>query len=301
MDTWCLDKALNKLILHLSDRTLDQSRFDKVTETMAKITPKTKDAFVFARMKEKQDKEKKTSESPLSFGSALGGKPVKVFPSTPARKKLLYDSKAAISKGTFENIASATDMSNQKVKLVASEFRKSEGRKGIESGFAADLSKIPQEIIKKYFKTVYVPFQVMNNKNLEMQRRKFVFCHDLTGYIKHIKKERGISEDVEIEQKIGIDGGGNFFKTCINIIEKKKPEKSPPKKKQNKSKKYKDGGVKKLLIIAIVQDIAETYFNAKTILKLLEIEKIDFVIATDYKLCNILLGLSSHASKFRCP
>ena len=55
------------------------------------------------------------------------------------------------------------------------------------------------------------------------------------------------------------------------------------------------------MIIAIVQDIAETYFNAKTILKELDIEKIYFVIATDYKLCNILLGLSSHSGKFRCP
>ena len=77
--------------------------------------------------------------------------------------------------------------------------------------------------------------------------------------------------------------------------------KSPPKKKSAKSREYKDGGVKKLVIIAIVQDIAETYFNAKTILNLLSIEKIDFVIATDYKLCNILLGLSSHSSKYRCP
>ena len=55
------------------------------------------------------------------------------------------------------------------------------------------------------------------------------------------------------------------------------------------------------MIIGIVQEISETYYNAKTILKLLGIEKIDFVIATDYKLCNILLGLSPHGAKHRCP
>ena len=100
-----------------------------------------------------------------------------------------------------------------------------------------------------------------------------------------------------------IDGGGGFFKTCLNIVENNKADdlKSPPKKKSAKSKKQKDGGVKKLLIIAIVEDIAETYFNAKKILKLLQIEKVDSVIANDYKLCNILLGLSSHSGKFRFP
>ena len=73
------------------------------------------------------------------------------------------------------------------------------------------------------------------------------------------------------------------------------------KRNQQKKATFKDGGVKKLVIIGIVQEIAETYYNTKTILNLLNIEKIDFVIATDYKLCNILLGLSSHSSKYKCP
>ena len=75
--------------------------------------------------------------------------------------------------------------------------------------------------------------------------------------------------------------------------------KSPPKKRQAKSKK--DGGVKKLLIIGIAQEILETYDNVKAILNLLKLEKIDFIIATDYKLCNMLLGLSAHGAAFRCP
>ena len=41
------------------NRTLDQSRFEEVTEMMEKMTPKSKDDFVYARMKEKQEQEKR--------------------------------------------------------------------------------------------------------------------------------------------------------------------------------------------------------------------------------------------------
>ena len=108
--------------------------------------------------------------------------------------------------------------------------------------------------------------------------------------------------------KIGIDGGGGSFKVTMNITEKKQPTeaddlKSPPKKRTAKhiKQRYKDSGVKKLFIIGIVEDILETYDNVKAILTLLGLEKIDFVIATDLKLANILLGLSTHSSRFRCP
>ena len=85
------------------------------------------------------------------------------------------------------------------------------------------------------------------------------------------------------------------------MVERKTPFdiKSPPKKRQAKAKK--DGGVKKLLIIGIAQDILETYYNAKTLMDLLKLERIEFIVATDYKLCNILMGLSGHGGAFRCP
>ena len=114
---------------------------------MEKMTPKTKDAFVYARLKEKQEKETKTSNSTLSFGSVLGGKPVEVTPSSGARKRLLYYSKAPVSKQTFENIARATDLSNRKAKLVAAEFRRSEGKNNIITGFAEEISSLPKETI----------------------------------------------------------------------------------------------------------------------------------------------------------
>ena len=285
-------------------RNLDKSRVDDVTEMMGKLTPKTKDALVVARIKEKQDLEHKTAEDPLSFHSATGGAPVQVITGTKAKKKLLYDNKAPVAKSTFEAMAAATDISNKKAKIIAKEFRASEGKTSIEAGFEKTLA-IEPAVIKKYFTTKYIDLEVIKEKVVVKDRKKIVYCHHLPGYTTHVKEERGITEDVAVDQKIGIDGGGGFFKVCLNIIARlmmiqADDLKEPPKKKPMKSA-FKDGGVKKLLILVIVQDIAETYFNAKTILNLLHIEKIDFVIATDYKLCNILLGLSTHSSKYRCP
>ena len=84
-------------------------------------------------------------------------------------------------KKTFENIASATDISNRKAKIAAAEFRKSEGRHSIEPGFAEEISSLPKEVIKKYFKDVYLPLQVINKKKVELKTRKITYCHDLQG------------------------------------------------------------------------------------------------------------------------
>ena len=55
---------------------MDKSRVDQVTELMEKLTPKTKDFLVNARIKEKE--EEKTSNSPLKFAAAVGGTPMTV-------------------------------------------------------------------------------------------------------------------------------------------------------------------------------------------------------------------------------
>ena len=52
---------------------MDKSRLDEVTDVMGKLTPKTKDALVVARIKEKQVLESNTGENPLTLKRLAGG------------------------------------------------------------------------------------------------------------------------------------------------------------------------------------------------------------------------------------
>jgi hypothetical protein len=45
-------------------------------------------------------------------------------------------------------------------------------------------------------------------------------------------------------------------------------------------------------MLALVENVPETYGNLRTILELLELEKIKHVDASDFKLINTVLGIS---------
>ena len=60
--------------------------------------------------------------------------------------------------------------------------------------------------------------------------------------------------------------------------------------------------MKKLFLLAIVPDVPENYVDVKRIWTVLGLQTIQkrFTIATDLKLCNILLGMMSHISCHPC-
>ena len=173
---------------------------------MATLTPKTKDFLVKARIEEKQ--AEKSTNSPLKFTSATGGKPMEVIAGCKAKKRL-YDKNAPVTTKTFENIARGTDMSANKLSAVAKEFRKSQGRNSIEPGMKEQIQDAPL-VLKKYFTTVYIPLEVKNKETKQVEKAtvKVVYCHDLKGYKDHLKQERGIVGEVDV--KVGIDGGKDF-------------------------------------------------------------------------------------------
>ena len=111
-------------------------------------------------------------------------------------------------------------------------------------------------------------------------------------------EERGINES-DMLIRIGMDSGGGFMKMCMSIFElnsNNQGETSGYGKRPDE--KFKDSGVKKIMVIAIVSDVQENYVNVKRLWMEAGIDMLErkFTIATDLKLCNILLCLMSHRS-----
>ena len=80
---------------------------------------------------------------------------------------------------------------------------------------------------------------------------------------------------------------------------------SPQKKKTAVNKKFKHSGIKKIMILSIVEAIPEKYENIKKLLNTHGIESLSedclhFFVA-DYKLHNQALGLCGHGGDYCCP
>lgn len=124
-----------------------------------------------------------------------------------------------------------------------------------------------------------------------------VFCNDIPALIKHVCETREIEFEAT-NVKFGIDGGGGFLKVCLTIMLKEVETRS----RKTIDRTHRFSSVKKLLIIAIVPDIPETYGNMMTIFNLLDINQLDFdfTYAVDLKLANILGGIQAHGSSYPC-
>lgn len=107
--------------------------------------------------------------------------------------------------------------------------------------------------------------------------------------------------------KVGLDGAGGFLKVCINILVI--DDDGQPCNKAKKfsysqgvySQGFEQGGVKRLIIIAMVQQVTENYDNLKIVLDLCGIPDLQFVQAMDIKCINTACGLGTPASTCPCP
>ena len=116
-----------------------------------------------------------------------------------------------------------------------------------------------------------------------------------------IIRERNMEEG-DLLLRFGMDGGGGFMKVCLNVFNLKGQSDESENSKKRLDVVFKNSGVKKTIIIALVPNVQENYFNVKRLWLEAGLEKLSrrFTIATDLKLCNILLGLMTHSSCHPC-
>ena len=186
---------------------------------------------------------------------------------------------------------------------MAEDLRASSGsRKLIESGMKHKL-RTKNCQLSDYFEKKVCNFVEVNKK--EKTKNNFtqnvVVCNDLNGLIDKLILERGIDEK-NMLIRIGLDGGGGFMKICLSIFELE--SKPPPaiKKRKRLGERFKDSGVKKVVVIGIIPVIQENYLNVKRLWLETRLDSLTraYTIATDLKLCNVLLGLMLHSSSHPC-
>ena len=120
--------------------------------------------------------------------------------------------------------------------------------------------------------------------------RVVVYCHDLPGLIAYKKILENSSDSDDMLNVVGMDDGKGMLKITLNW---------------SKVIKYRGRnqlmGPKCGLILAIVANVPESYHNIKILMNLTNINEIEYHLSQDLKLTNIIIGITSHTSKYPCP
>ena len=212
------------------------------------------------------------------------------FPVVPGSSKSLLSPMPRISTSTLVDIQQKTNLSNTGLRLLASSLNKSTSGVRVEKYFQEKFAKEGTRL--KDFFTAKDEMFLVKGKSSE---RSVVFCKNVEELVWHILEKRSCSAQDSLV-KISLDAGGTFLKVCLQVQNLAKETKMPGAAKED----FLSSGVKKLFIIALVENITENYFNISKVLQLLDLEHLHFKFVSDLKVANIVCGLQSHSSMHPC-
>ena len=190
------------------------------------------------------------------------------------------------------------DLSTRQTRELAHYLRVATSRDAVESGVNQRLRNQNHELDDLFGHEMMLFVEEEKNKIKRKFREHAVVVKDVNELIRTVLEKRKIDKKDALI-RVGLDGGGGFLKICLSAFDIKSSE---PVKGNKMAKKFKDSGVKKVFILAITPGIQENYINMKKLWLEAGLHNLryDYTIATDLKLCNILLGLMSHGSLHPC-
>ena len=259
------------------------SRRDKI-ENIEQLITSPKSAEVFASRVLKKNE--------MGTLQTLGPNKLKVNQSTVKKELFSTDDISVMQKDL--------QLSTRQTFALAQDIRAASGsRKCIESEMKMKIMHKNHEL-DDFFEHRMLDYKVLNKetKSEETISQHTIVCSNLASLVDKIIEKRKLNNSAMI--RIGLDGGGGFIKLVLSVFELNSIDKV--KRTFSLATKFKDSGVKKAFIAAIVPEITENYFNMKKIWINVGMHLFNrkFTIATDLKLCNILLGLMSHSSMHPC-
>lgn len=212
----------------------------------------------------------------------------------------------------LDNFQNANNITTNMMRKFDNLIRSHVGRDSIPSHHETHMSE-QSNILAEYYKSEEVKFEVDSEGNLE--KRTVVYA-DAEELLLAVAKYRNFG--VESLVKVMADGGQKFFKICVSVYPKNyspehdcsvgdigtnedTTEKSLYKDGGSSGKKAKLSSVKRVILLCIVPQIKESYYNVDILFKLTKLNKIKYKFVSDLKLLLITVGQQTATSTFPCP
>ena len=234
----------------------------------------------------------------VRLSQGTGGK---LYPVTPGPSTKNSTETGLITTKDLVQVQLNTGLSNTGMRKLVSTLNVASSSKIVEPHFQKKFSEAGKALLD-YFSVS----KIVVSKNNDQEERTIVHCTNLCSLVQEVLKVRNYSSENLI--KLGIDGGGGFLKMSLGVIDISSKQEENDESKSPIQKSYRlltkslaqDTGVKRQLLIAIGEDVPESYDNLKKILHLIDLSNVYFVISCDLKVANILCGIQAHSSKHPC-
>ena len=133
-------------------------------------------------------------------------------------------------------------------------------------------------------------------RQVEVERNVTVL-KDAKKFVDRLVEERGIGPEDAVT-RISMDGDTTSIKVIANVFSKHQDPEVVLMKKENRGKLC--SGVKRAIILCYVEKLGESYTTMRTLMEIMNLGDLPFVIASDFKLINVMLGLCGHGGKYVC-
>ena len=122
--------------------------------------------------------------------------------------------------------------------------------------------------------------------------RDAVVVKDVSKMVDWVVTERGMVKQQTVVRG-SMDGGGGSLKILASIFQESELSRA-------EQPGFLLTGVNRILLLAFVEDLQESWHNLRILLELVNLSSISYRLAADLKLINIVLGISSHSGKYAC-
>lgn len=205
---------------------------------------------------------------------------------------------------TIENLCNFQNnmsFSSREMKKVTQLVRSTFGRKSVPAYTDQQLSD-RGKILNDFYDVGFYDFDTSHTGK---ERRPVVYA-DAEKLVEEVVNQRKIEGYYTV--KVMADGGQNFFKVSFSILENDDEDdseyedfESMSSEKTTLGDKAKSTSVLRVILICIIPDIKETYDNLKILFDLVNLNRISFKFAADFKLLLIINGQQTATATYPCP